>query len=105
MKRRAFIAGLGSAAAWPAALCVQHRVMPVIGPIGTGSRQSDAFRLPSFYRGLRDAGYVEGQNVVIEYRWAEGENDRLSALAADLDRQDTRARSTALAARSHRRGY
>jgi putative ABC transport system substrate-binding protein len=84
MKRRAVLAALGSAAVWPLVARAQHRVMPVIGYIGTGSRQSDAFRLPSFHRGLRDTGYVEGQNVVIEYRWAEGENDRLSALAADL---------------------
>jgi putative ABC transport system substrate-binding protein len=65
-------------------ISAQQQTMPVIGYIGTGSRQSDAFRLPSFYQGLRDAGYVEGQNVVIEYRWAEHENDRLPALAADL---------------------
>ncbi len=58
--------------------------MPVIGYIGTGFRESDAFRLPSFRRGLSETGYVEGQNVVIEYRWAEGHNDRLPVLVADL---------------------
>jgi ABC-type uncharacterized transport system substrate-binding protein len=61
--------------------------MPVIGYIGTGSRESDAFRLPSFHQGLSEAGYVEGRNVAIEYRWAEGQNDRLPALAADLVRR------------------
>ena len=58
--------------------------MPVIGYIGTGSRESDAFRLPSFREGLSETGYVEGRNVVIEYRWAEGHNDRMPALVADL---------------------
>src|SRR5437660_228383 len=61
--------------------------MPVIGYIGTGSRESDAFRLPSFHQGLSENGYVEGRNVAIEYRWAEGQNDRLPALAADLVRR------------------
>jgi putative ABC transport system substrate-binding protein len=60
--------------------------MPVIGYIGTGSRESDAFRLPAFHQGLSESGYVEGRNVKIEYRWAEGHNDRLPALAADLVR-------------------
>jgi putative tryptophan/tyrosine transport system substrate-binding protein len=65
----------------------QQPAMPVIGYIGTGTRESDAFRLPSFHRGLGEIGYVEGRNVAIEYRWAEGHNDRLLALAADLARR------------------
>src|SRR5262245_16980249 len=65
----------------------QQPVMPVIGYIGTGSRESDAFRLPSFKQGLSESGLFEGRNVSIEYRWAEGRNDRLPELAADLVRR------------------
>src|ERR1700726_2761516 len=87
MNRREFMTVLGSAAAWSGAARAQQPAMPVIGYIGTGTRESDAFRLPSFLRGLGETGYVEGRNVAIQYRWAEEHNDRLPALAADLVRQ------------------
>src|SRR5262245_12008890 len=84
MRRREFIVLIGGAAAWPLVARTQQATMPVIGYVGTGSPESDAFRLPSFQRGLEEVGYVEGRNVTIEYRWAEGHNDRLPALMADL---------------------
>jgi putative ABC transport system substrate-binding protein len=88
MRRRDFIKVIGGGvASWPRLADAQHSAMPVIGYIGTGSRESDAFRLPSFHQGLSESGYVEGRNVMIEYRWAEGHNDRLPALAADLVRR------------------
>jgi putative ABC transport system substrate-binding protein len=88
IRRNEFITMLGGAALWPlAARAQQQHGMPVIGYIGTGTPESDAFRLPSFHRGLAETGYVEGRNVAIEYRWAEGHNDRLRALAADLARR------------------
>src|SRR5262249_22331559 len=88
MKRREFIALIsGAAVAVPFAVPAQQSAMPVIGYVGTGSRDSDAFRLPSFHQGLSESDYVEGRNVAIEYRWAEGQNDRLPALMADLVRR------------------
>src|SRR5262245_30585211 len=86
--RRDFLATLGGAVAWPlAARAQQQPVMPVVGYLGSASPEDDAFRVDAFRRGLNTAGYVEGQNMAIEYRWAEGQYDRLPALATDLVRR------------------
>jgi putative tryptophan/tyrosine transport system substrate-binding protein len=84
IERRKFLATLGGAAAWPLAARAQQAAMPVIGFIDPRSPDGMTERLRGFRQGLKDTGYVEGETVAIEYRWAEGQNDRLPALATDL---------------------
>ena len=84
MKRRAFIAGLGGAATWPVVGRAQQSVMPVIGHLSGWSAGDAPEYLAYFHRGLAEVGYIEGQTVAIEYRYAEGHFDRLPALVADL---------------------
>ena len=88
MRRREFIAGLGSAAAWPVAARAQQPAMPVIGYLSPNSAEAD-YKIVTvpFLQGLKETGYVEGQNVAVEYRYAENQFDRLPALAADLVRR------------------
>jgi putative ABC transport system substrate-binding protein len=84
MRRRDFVAGIAVAAAWPLGAHSRRQRMPVIGYLATGSREAFASRVAAMQRGLGEQGYVEDRNVAIEYRWADGDYDRLPAFASGL---------------------
>src|SRR6516225_5809567 len=86
MNRREFVAGLGGAAAWPLAAWAQQPAAPVIGFVSSSSPVERARFVIAFQQGLRETGYIVGQNVAIEYRWAQDQYDRLTGFAADLVR-------------------
>jgi putative ABC transport system substrate-binding protein len=84
MKRREFVVGVSAVAAWPVAALAQQPAMPVVGFVNAASPGGSYPPLPAFLKGLGETGFVEGRNVAIEYRWAEGHYERLPALIADL---------------------
>jgi putative ABC transport system substrate-binding protein len=91
IERREFLATLGAAAAWPFAASAQQPAMPVIGFLRSTPAVGFAYIVDLFRQGLNDAGFVEGKNVAIEYRWADNQEDRLTRLAADLLRRQVAA--------------
>jgi putative ABC transport system substrate-binding protein len=86
MRRRTFIQGIAASAAWPVATRAQQSSMPVIGWLSGASPKGYARNVTAFLEGLKEGGFVDGQNVTIEYRWAEGQDDRLPEMVADLIR-------------------
>jgi len=91
MRRREFIALVGGAAAgWPLAARAQRTELPVIGFLGSSLPDEYTIRLHAFRQGLKDEGYIEGQNIIVEYRWAEDQNSRLPPLAAELVRRQVK---------------
>src|SRR5262245_24224828 len=88
MRRREFIGIVSGVAAWPALGRAQQSAKPVVGFLHTASAERFRPQLDAFHRGLKTAGYVDGQNVAIEYRWANGQVDRLPEMAADLARRN-----------------
>jgi putative ABC transport system substrate-binding protein len=87
MRRREFLAFVGGTVAWPLAARAQQAVMPVVGYLGSETREKFGIRVTAFLQGLGAMGFDEGRNVTIEYRWANGQSDRLPAMAADLVRR------------------
>src|SRR5262249_46468878 len=105
MRRRDFIAAVSGAAAWPLAARAQQPAIPVVAFLGAAPLETGVRRLAEFRKGLSEVGYIEGQNVIIEYRSAEGQADRLPALAADMVRRRvaviaTMANNAAVAAKA-----
>src|SRR5262245_3244794 len=90
IRRREFITMLGGAAGWPLAARAQQQTMPVVGFLNAASSEGYAERLQGFHQGLKDEGFVEGENLAIDYRWADNQINRASAMAAELVRRQVR---------------